>query len=373
LNDSAHANVTHVRRTTKAVSLLKPARYETLFYLPEAARIRMTASLSAREAQSACLFHEDDALHDALRTSNVSWDVSRKRAAPLSVGIMPRDAGTAKLMSIWGEPVTARRGPAELARDDDAYIGILYQRAGRTVYEFGKQQVDVRAGDIAIWHSAHPAQFAMPEPFCKLCMLVPVSGFELDLPHAVSLDGLRIDATSHSGTLLGSWLAALADRVMTQSHAPLASSIDTTLGVLAATVTAHVRMPNATKAHDLLPRIMRYIDGRLDDPTLTPSMIAQHFGISLRYLHKIFGERQLTVSGWRRARRLAKCRAELADCGSRRTITEIALSWGFSDVAHFSRLFKSAFGMSPNMFRHAQHGDARRSRLDQREDFSTLP
>ena len=331
----------------------------------------MSASHSAHEAQSAHLYCEDDALHDALRTSNVSWDVSGRQATPLSVGIMPRDAGTAKLMSIWGEPITARRGPAELARDDDAYVGILYQRVGRTVYEHGKQQVDVRAGDIAIWHSAHPSQFAMPEPFRKLCMLVPVSAFELDLPHAPSLDGLRIDAASHSGALLGSWLTAFADQVMTQSSTPLASSIDTTLDVLAATITAYVRKPGATKAHDLLSRVMRYIDSRLDDPTLTPAMIAQHFGISVRYLHRIFSERQLTVSGWRRARRLAKCRAELADGGSHRTITEIALSWGFSDAAHFSRVFKSVFGMSPNTFRQARHGDAGDSRLDEGEDFST--
>ena len=111
--------------------------------------------------------------------------------------------------------------------------------------------------------------------------------------------------------------------------------------------------------HDLLSRIMRYIDSRLDDPALTPPEIAKRFGISVRYLHRIFSEKQLTVNGWRRARRLAKCRDELIDLGSRRTITEIALSWGFSDAAHFSRLFKSAFGMPPNAFRYAHRGDSR--------------
>jgi AraC-like DNA-binding protein len=317
----------------------------------------MTASLPAHEAQSQSthLYRERDALHDALRMSNVSWDVCSRRGAPLSVSITPRDAGSVKLMSIGGEPLIARRGPAELARDDDAFIGILYQRVGRTIYMHGEQQVDVRAGDIAIWHSAHAAQFAMPEPFRKFCMLVPVSEFELDLPRAASLDGLRIDAASHTGALLGSWLTALADRVLTQRRAPLTLSIDTTLDVLATTITAYARGPGTTKAHDLLSRIMRHIDSRLEDPALTPPLIAQHFGISVRYLHRIFSERQLTVSGWRRARRLARCRTELADCGSRRTITEIALSWGFSDAAHFSRVFKSAFGMSPNTFRHA-HG-----------------
>jgi AraC-like DNA-binding protein len=37
-----------------------------------------------------------------------------------------------------------------------------------------------------------------------------------------------------------------------------------------------------------------------------------------------------------------------------RTITEIALKWGFSDAAHFSRSFKASFGISPNAFRRAK-------------------
>jgi AraC-like DNA-binding protein len=321
----------------------------------------MTESLSALEPKSHSphLYSEGDSLHDALHASNVSWDVLGKRNEPLSVGIMSRDAGTAKLMSIWGQPIIAQRGLAELARDDDAFIGILYQRSGRTIYTRDEQQTDVRAGDIAFWHSAHPARFAMPEPFRKFCMLVPVLEFELDLPGATSLDGMRIDATSHHGALLGSWLTALADSVMTQRSVPLGTSIDTTLDVLATTISAYARKPGATMAHDLLSRIKRYIDSRLDDPALTPPEIAKRFGISVRYLHRIFSDKQLTVNGWRRARRLAKCRDELIDRGSRRPITEIALSWGFSDAAHFSRLFKSAFGMPPNAFRNAHRGDSR--------------
>ena len=36
---------------------------------------------------------------------------------------------------------------------------------------------------------------------------------------------------------------------------------------------------------------------------------------------------------------------------SRRTITEIALRWGFEDAAHFSRRFTRKFGMNPKDFR----------------------
>ena len=32
-------------------------------------------------------------------------------------------------------------------------------------------------------------------------------------------------------------------------------------------------------------------------------------------------------------------------------ITEVAYRWGFNDSAHFSRLFKASFGMSPTQYR----------------------
>jgi AraC-like DNA-binding protein len=59
-------------------------------------------------------------------------------------------------------------------------------------------------------------------------------------------------------------------------------------------------------------------------------------------------ERGVTVAGWIRSRRLARCRVALTDVRQDRTITEIATKWGFSDVAHFSRTFKAA-SASPQM------------------------
>ena len=36
-----------------------------------------------------------------------------------------------------------------------------------------------------------------------------------------------------------------------------------------------------------------------------------------------------------------------------RTITDIALSWGFNNSAHFSRVFREHTGLSPRAFREA--------------------
>ena len=62
----------------------------------------------------------------------------------------------------------------------------------------------------------------------------------------------------------------------------------------------------------------------------------------VRRLHKLFEDQPLTVAALIRRRRLERCRAELT--GSGRTVTAVAARWGFSDPAHFSKLFKATYG-----------------------------
>jgi AraC-like DNA-binding protein len=47
-------------------------------------------------------------------------------------------------------------------------------------------------------------------------------------------------------------------------------------------------------------------------------------------------------------RRLALAREQIA---RRRPLSEVALDAGFADQAHFSRLFKAAFGLTPARYR----------------------
>jgi AraC-like DNA-binding protein len=112
-------------------------------------------------------------------------------------------------------------------------------------------------------------------------------------------------------------------------------------------LTQHRESSNIGPRTSLYQRIASFIEKRLDDPELSPVMFARTHHISTRYLYLIFNERGRTVGGWIRARRLAQCRAELANSSRDRTVTEIAMHWGFSDLAHFSRSFRSAYGVSP--------------------------
>jgi AraC-like DNA-binding protein len=102
-----------------------------------------------------------------------------------------------------------------------------------------------------------------------------------------------------------------------------------------------------------LHRCEHFIRARLDDARLTPQMVADGSGISLRYLHQIFEGEGITVSAYIRNQRLLMCDAMLRDPNCRKSISEIAYQWGFGDQAQFSRNYRSRFGCTPSDVRAA--------------------
>jgi AraC-like DNA-binding protein len=98
--------------------------------------------------------------------------------------------------------------------------------------------------------------------------------------------------------------------------------------------------------------IRRYIRTHLQDPGLSPASIAQAYAMSVRALHALFEDADASVAGLVRSERLARCLEDLQrpNTGS---VTDIAFRWGFCDAAHFSRVFKRAFGTTPSEVRHA--------------------
>lgn len=92
--------------------------------------------------------------------------------------------------------------------------------------------------------------------------------------------------------------------------------------------------------------VQRWIDAHLNDPGLSLERIAGANGISLRYLHLLFRECDMSVSEWIWSRRLQLTYDNLEKRNGR-SITSIAFEHGFSSAAHFSTRFKRKYGISP--------------------------
>ncbi|MHA6126945.1 AraC-like ligand-binding domain-containing protein [Pseudomonas fluorescens group sp. PF-1] len=93
-----------------------------------------------------------------------------------------------------------------------------------------------------------------------------------------------------------------------------------------------------------LQRIEHYVDKQLGNPDLAPQVIAQACGLSVRYLHKLFSSTPYSLGEWIRLRRLEAVHRGLHDPNCHLSIGELAMRWGFSDQAQFTRSFRQHFG-----------------------------
>lgn len=96
----------------------------------------------------------------------------------------------------------------------------------------------------------------------------------------------------------------------------------------------------------------QFIESRLSDSELGLEVIASTLNVSTRTLYRAFRAHEVTVNEWIRKRRLDNCRAELIDPNLRHVpVSLVAANWGLIDAAHFSRMFKTQFGVSPKEYR----------------------
>ncbi len=99
--------------------------------------------------------------------------------------------------------------------------------------------------------------------------------------------------------------------------------------------------------------LLDYIRANLDQPLRLSDLEARsHY--SRRALQYAFRERlNTTPKAWIREQRLKQALERFRGQGPRPSVTEVALACGYVHVGHFSRDFKSCFGISPS---HARRG-----------------
>ena len=83
------------------------------------------------------------------------------------------------------------------------------------------------------------------------------------------------------------------------------------------------------------------------EPGLDPAGVAKQLGMSVRYLHRLLEPTGRTFSQHLLGQRLERALAALHNPDSRLKIADIAFASGFSDISHFNRSFRRAFGDTP--------------------------
>jgi AraC-like DNA-binding protein len=97
--------------------------------------------------------------------------------------------------------------------------------------------------------------------------------------------------------------------------------------------------------------VLAFCRQNLNRPNLSPQLVADHFGISLRTLHGRFAKLGTTFGRWLLETRLETCSKALKDPQQHRYVSEIAYNCGFNDLSHFNKAFRARFEMAPTEWR----------------------
>lgn len=233
-----------------------------------------------------------------------------------------------------------------------ARVKLLLQLHGTCTFMQADQATELAPGEFILYDPASAYSLTNPHAIEQIVMSIPADRLPLGSDAAATVLGRRMSAQSGFGRLATALLRTTLDEL---PHCDVA--IDGVAEAICRLFVDAVREQAGTRHAVSLKLVLRarvrdFIETNLADPDLGVDLIAARLNCSKRYLHEVFDDTGSTLVRYIWKRRLERCKDELVDANRPpRSLTDIALSWGFSNLPHFSRAFKQEFGASPREFR----------------------
>lgn len=257
------------------------------------------------------------------------------------------------LVEFSNAPMAVVHSAAHSANANPDKILICRQAAGRLVLEQEGRDALLNPGDMTLLDPRLPYTGEFSAGSRLLVVKVPRRQLEA---HFGSLRAITARALSPGEAEIGltsSFLAMLPSFV--DSLNPLAQETvrNQALDLIALSLERAGGDQRASSARALVRlKVRAAIEARLHEPQIDLAAVAAEAGVSLRYANAALADENTSISRVVQERRLARCRKALEDTAqSHRTVSDIAYGWGFTDMTHFGRKFRAAFGQLPSEYR----------------------
>lgn len=258
---------------------------------------------------------------------------------------------------------TADRTARNLKSYDDDDLLITLQLRGRAVLRQDGRDAVVQPDDVFLVDPRRPFSISVGAGNDVVIAKVARSELQARLGDILPLAARPLARNRTETVLARQFLLMLAERSQFLADAAAskvaAQALDL-IGIAFEAQMADVRaLQSSTRATTLL-RLKASIESRLHDPDLKPRLAAASIGISVRYANQLLAEEGTSLERFIVTRRLSLSQRVLGDPNhAHRPVSDIAFSCGFSDVSHFTRRFKTAFGCSPTEWRAKSRARAR--------------
>jgi AraC-like DNA-binding protein len=228
---------------------------------------------------------------------------------------------------------------------------IAVQLSGHSEFEQDGLKARLGPGDWAIYDTSKPYLMTAPGSVDLAIAVLPQHLVPLR-PRERHVLVHALGSREGAGRMLREFLVGALD---TLAHAdPPGASLDDELAHrLQIALAQHMADARERPLPTVLrSRIVDFVREHLTDPELSVERIAHGLNCSKRYLHMVFDSEDSTLAKYILQLRLTNICADLGNPALRaRSITEVAMKWGFVSPNHFSRTFKEAFGATPREYR----------------------
>lgn len=271
--------------------------------------------------------------------------------AQISIASLADITGT--VLEIGPCHLTRTQADCDQSQDDHGFVCL--QQVGNGWFEQDGRECITSPGDFLVLDARRPYGLRFAEKARLFILKSPQALISQRIGPWMGMTAVAIDGSSGLGGLASNFLASLPDCLPLESNSVAERIADHALDLVTVALSQAVsrERPALSSSRSVaLANLLATIDHNLSSPNLTPTIVAGAAGLSVRYANLLLAEQGTSVERLILARRLEVCRRILADpAQAHRTITEIAYSWGFSDVSHFGRRFKELTGKTPREYR----------------------
>jgi AraC-like DNA-binding protein len=254
-------------------------------------------------------------------------------------------------------PLVAVRTMANIAGSHMEGFYANFVLSGELQVEQGGRINVAKPGDLVVYDTTLPVvSVGRPDcPYEDVSFMFSKSSFS-GIRDAEKMFGNVLLQRNRMISPLANCLSFISEHMLSSSREELAALFDACVALLplAAGGLANGQKDGSDEPplNFLLREILDFVNQRLSSTELSPQEVATHFGISSRYVHKLFATLGVTFSCYVTAKRLEHISRDLNSSACRQQpIFALAYRWGFNDLSTFIRAFKKRFGCSPSQYR----------------------
>lgn len=267
--------------------------------------------------------------------------------------VQGRRCGALGFTRIYARGAITARIPEVVSPHKRRDVVLTYVQQGAFEFEQGGRHAHCVPGSLVLMNTTRPLEATQDGIADLLSIVIPAEIVRAQLPAFERLCTTVVDASSGAPAVLRDLMQSCwRERWDLGSGAALAMP-RAIVGLFEAVFGSAGNVVRVSRTRrDFRVAVREVIADELANPELTPALVAARLGISRSSLFALTRELGTTVRHLIIDTRLEAAAVALREpVWAAMTVTELALTFGFQDPAHFSRRFTARFGMPPREFR----------------------